>query len=99
MAKKPTIQQLQQEIEALRRRVAELEARPPVVIHNHPPAVQPQTVFPLHPAPAGPGWWPKVGEVWCGTAVVGGPVPLWNGPRTPDGSCGPIRTASLTARN
>ena len=79
MAKKPTVAGLMAEIEALRRRVAELEARPPVVIHNHPPAAQPQTVFPLHPAPVAPGWWPKVGEVWCGTVSAGEPGLTWNG--------------------
>lgn len=95
-AKKPTIAQMQAEIDALRRRVVELEARPPVVIHNHP-APQPLSVLPT------PGIVPytfpwRSGEVWCGTAVVGAAdvAPLWNGPRNPDGTCAPIGSVILT---
>jgi hypothetical protein len=59
--------ELLKRIAALEQKVRELEARPPVVIHNYPPPVQPvqPTYLPLQPFPS----WPIV---TCGTGTCGG---------------------------
>lgn len=69
--KRPTVADLMAEIQALKKRIADLEARPPLVIHNHPPAhlqplTAPRTDWPL----PYPGWRP--GDVWCTVTAVNG---------------------------
>lgn len=98
--KKPTVAALMAEIETLKKRITELEARPPLVINNHPP-VQPSVFLPIPQVvpmtEPRPYWGPKVGEVWCGMTAANPITPLWNGPRNPDGSCGQIGSAMLAA--
>jgi hypothetical protein len=66
MAKKPTVADLMAEIEALKREVAELKARPAQEVHYHWPSNPQYYTLPVT-VPSQP-WRP--GEVICATGSV-----------------------------
>jgi hypothetical protein len=67
MAKKPTVADLMAEIEALKREVAELKARP-AQVHYHWPASQPWYVGQPNTVPLSPSWPPGITCSTAGTA-------------------------------
>jgi hypothetical protein len=66
MAKKPTVADLMDEIQALKREIAELKARPAQQVHYHYPSQPQYYTLPLT-APAGDPW--PSGTIICGAGA------------------------------